>query len=239
MEDLKGYLLEEAYEVIDAITMGDPTSLREELGDLLFQVVFLSRIASEKGDFTVDEVLHTITQKMIRRHPHVFGDSSAKTSGEVLKQWEQIKRAEKAGDRASSALDGVPKSLPALLRAQRLTTKAARVGFDWPGIPQVLSKVEEELTELREAMGEGTPEAAEELGDLLFAIANLARHLRLDPETALQQANQKFDGRFRRVEGFLREAGRDPSRATLAEMDRLWDRVKSEDEEQRHGPEKT
>jgi tetrapyrrole methylase family protein / MazG family protein len=229
LSDLKAYLLEESYEVVDAIDGGGAAELREELGDLLFQIVFLARIAREKGWFGVDEVISGIVEKMTRRHPHVFGDSQASTSSEVLKQWEEIKKSEKS-DEAASTLDGVPRSLPALLRAQRLTTKAARVGFDWKEPSDVLAKIEEELSEVRVALRSGRPEDQQsEVGDLLFAIANLARHLGFDPESALQSANAKFARRFGRVEELLREAGRSRGHASLEEMDRLWDRVKSEE----------
>jgi len=230
MADLKGYLLEEAYEVVDAIDAGDMEGLREELGDLLFQVVFLSRIAQEEGRFSVDEVLGGIVEKMVRRHPHVFGDARAETSADVLRQWEAIKKSEKNHDAAESLLDGLPRSLPALLRAQRLTTKAARVGFDWPGPREVLGKVSEELGEIGEALASGEAgRVEEEIGDLLFAVANLARHMGLDPETALQRANGKFVRRFQRVEELLRDAGRPVGQATLSEMDSFWEQAKREE----------
>ena len=230
MEDLKAYLLEEAYEVVDAIGSGRPEELKEELGDLLFQVVFLARIAKERGEFTADDVAAAITGKMTRRHPHVFGDATARTSGEVLRQWEEIKRAEKPAPENASTLDGVPRSLPALLRAQRLTTKAARIGFDWPGIEPVLEKADEELRELKSALRSGDRrEAGEELGDLLFVLANLARHLGSDPESTLHDANAKFERRFRRVEDLMRERGLVRGKTPLEEMDRLWDLAKDEE----------
>jgi len=236
MSDLKVYLLEEAYEVVDAIDSKAPEALREELGDLIFQIVFLSRIAKEKGEFTVDDVLRDITDKMVRRHPHVFGQASAGTAREVLRQWEEIKRAERAEEEPST-LDGVRRSLPALLRAQRLTTKAARVGFDWPGPEEVLAKVEEEISELRGAISAEptqklSEKVSEELGDILFAVSNLARHLGVDPETALQRTNSKFIRRFRRMEELLRERRTTPGEVSLAELDLLWERAKLEERQE-------
>lgn len=229
-EDLRGYLLEEAYEVVEAIDSGLADPLREELGDLLFQIVFLARIHAERGEFTVRDVTRDITEKMTRRHPHVFGDSTASTSTEVLRQWEEIKRLEKAQDPGvalPSALDGIPRSLPALLRAERLGTKAARVGFDWSRQEEVLAKIEEELGELRAAVTGETPErVAEEFGDLLFALSNLARHVGVHAEGALQGANDRFLMRFRRVETELRERGSDPSKETLADLEELWQKAK-------------
>jgi MazG family protein len=230
MADLRAYLLEEAYEVVDAIDGGRPGELREELGDLLFQIVFLAQIAKEQGDFTVEDVVSGITEKMIRRHPHVFGKATARTSEEVLRQWEEIKRAEKPSPEKASALDGVPRSLPALLRAQRLTTKAARIGFDWPGAKEVLEKADEELAELREALAAENRQAAEEeVGDLIFVLANLARHLGADPESTLQKANAKFERRFRRVEELMQERNLPRGETGLAEMDRLWNLAKEEE----------
>lgn len=228
--DLRAYLLEEAYEVVEAIDAGLPQPLKEELGDLLFQVVFLARIYAERGDFTIRDVAAAITEKMTRRHPHVFGDSTASTSGEVLRQWEEIKRAERAQDPMASppsAIDGIPRSLPALLRAERLGTKAARVGFDWSRKEEVLAKIDEELGELRAAIdGEGAERVSEEFGDVLFALANLARHLGVHGEGALQDANDRFAARFRHVENDLRERGSDPSKETLDELEELWQKAK-------------
>jgi len=236
-QDLRGYLLEEAHEVVDAIDDGRPAPLREELGDLLFQVVFLSRIFSERGDFTIRDVARGITEKMTRRHPHVFADSTAGTSAEVLRQWEDIKRREKEAKQAegggapASALDGVPRSLPALLRAERLGTRAARAGFDWTEPKEVLEKVEEEIGELRRAVdGESDERIAEEFGDVLFALANLARHLGVHSEGALQGASDRFARRYRRIEDELRGRGSDISKETPAELDRLWQRAKKEKE---------
>jgi tetrapyrrole methylase family protein/MazG family protein len=227
--DLRGYLLEEAYEVVEAIDSGSPEPLCEELGDLLFQIVFLSRIASEEGQFTVRDVARGIEEKMRRRHPHVFGDSTASTPEEVLLQWEEIKRREKQDKAVAepSALDGIPRSLPALLRAERLGTKASRVGFDWSRPDEVLAKVDEEIAELRAAVAHETPErVAEEFGDLLFALANLARHLGVHAEGALQETNERFTQRFRKIEGELRQRGSDPGKESLEELERLWRKAK-------------
>jgi MazG family protein len=229
-QTLRGYVLEEAYEVVEAIDDGRPEPLREELGDLLFQIVFLARIHAETGAFHIGDVARGVTEKMTRRHPHVFADAKAATSSEVLRQWEDIKREEKQADGsapAASAIDGIPRSLPGLLRAERLGVKAARVGFDWPDTAGVLDKVEEELGELRRAIGgEGRERAAAELGDLLFALVNMARHLGIHAEGALQDANARFAARFHHLETELRLRGSDPSRETLEELDRLWEDAK-------------
>ena len=228
---LRGYLLEECYEVVDALDREEPGSLREELGDLLFQIVFLARLAAEEGAFTASDVVRGIGEKMLRRHPHVFGDARAETTGEVLRRWEEIKREEKEGAKESgggrSVLSGVPLSLPALLKAQRLSTKAARVGFDWPDDRGVLDKIDEEAGELRRAVELGDPEPIrEELGDLLFAAANLGRRLGIDPEEALDRANRKFAARFHEVEAELERRGIPVHDAGLARMDRIWEDVK-------------
>jgi tetrapyrrole methylase family protein/MazG family protein len=224
-EDLKPYLVEETYEVLDAIERKDPEMLREELGDLLLQVVFHAQIAQEEGTFTVDDVCRGIAEKLERRHPHVFGEAKADTPDEVLQNWEAIKKGEKSHE--ASVLEGVPASLPALLKAYRLQQKAARVGFDWEERRQVEEKVREEWAELSEAVASGDrAHIREEMGDFLFALVNLARFLDLDPEDALQAANAKFSRRFREVEDEARGSGRDIHGMTLAEMDALWEGVK-------------
>lgn len=234
-ETLRGYLLEESYEVAEAIDAGDPAGLCEELGDLLFQIVFLSRLAKENGRFEAADVVEGIATKMIRRHPHVFGDDTAEDAQDVLRKWEEIKRREKASSGAAeshqpSVLDGVPRALPALLKAQRLGSKAARVGFDWPDAPSVLEKVDEEAAELRRAVASGDRDGArEEIGDLLFSVAMLARRLDIDPEGALEAANRKFRERFARVEGALRSRGIAVESAGIDELDRLWNETKSAD----------
>lgn len=229
-EDLKPYLVEETYEVLDAIDRKDPEMLREELGDLLLQVVFHAQIAEEEGAFDVDGVCRAIAEKLVRRHPHVFGEAVADTPQEVLQNWEAIKKGEKGGD--ASALDGVPKVLPALLKAYRLQQKAARVGFDWEERRQVEEKVREEWGELNEAVAAGDKEhTREELGDFLFALVNLSRFLEMDPEDALQAANAKFMRRFQALEVKARDAGRDVHGMSLAEMDALWNEVKKGERE--------
>jgi tetrapyrrole methylase family protein/MazG family protein len=230
-EDLKTYLVEETYEVLDAIDQGDAAMLREELGDVLLQVVFHAQISSEEGAFTIEEVCRGINEKLIRRHPHVFGEVKADTPEQVLQNWEAIKKEEKAeknGEAAPvSVLSGVPRVLPALLKAYRLQQKASRVGFDWQERRQVEEKVREEWAELNEAVAEGDKaHVREELGDFLFALVNLARFLEVDPEDGLQQANAKFARRFQAIEREAQVRGRDIHGMTLDEMDELWELVK-------------
>ncbi len=224
------YTVEEAYEVVDAIERGDLDDLRDELGDLLLQVVFHARMAQEQGAFDFDDVAQAIVDKMVRRHPHVFaaegGGHDDPNTG-----WEAIKAAERAakGPGRAGVLDDVPTSLPAMLRAVKLTRRAARVGFDWPDLAPVLAKVREELAELEaeiDAGDQARARAREELGDLLFVMANLARKLEIDPEDALRAANAKFIRRFRFIEAALAADGRSPEQSDLAEMDRLWDAAK-------------
>jgi ATP diphosphatase len=232
------YTIEEAYEVADAISRGDFVDLRDELGDLLLQVVFHARMAEERGLFAFPEVVEAITTKLIRRHPHVFGEARNLDPVRIKALWGEIKAQEKA-DRASEraaagfsdppagVLDGVPVAQPSLMRADKLTRKAATVGFDWPTTPEVLDKVREELAEVEEAIASGDRAAmGEEIGDLLFSLANLARHLDIDPEAALAATNAKFERRFRAVEEGLREVGKRPQDVTLAEMDDHWVRAK-------------
>jgi ATP diphosphatase len=227
------YTIEEAYEVADAIARGDMAALRDELGDLLFQVVYHARMAEEAGAFAWDDVIGAISEKMIRRHPHVFGDESRdKTADQQTADWERAKADERAragkqaGERAG-ALAGVAVGLPALTRAVKLQNRAARVGFDWPDAGAVLDKVAEETAELVEAQGAGDAgRVAEEYGDLMFVMANLARHLRVDPEAALRAANAKFTRRFEAIEAALAADGRTPAESDLAEMDALWDAAK-------------
>jgi len=275
------YTIEEAYEVADAIERGDLAGLEEELGDLLLQVVYHSRMAEERGAFAFPDVVEAITSKMLRRHPHVFGTPEQRAAGAAPGFWERIKAEERAGgppsprassargrpapakaggrgegqphtptsapvaaprpdplpasgEREASALDGVPLPLPALTRAIKLQNKAARVGFDWPSLGPVLKKLEEELAELEEAVARaasnlGRAEIAEELGDLLFVVANVARHLDVDPEAALRSANAKFTRRFHAIEAKLAADGRTPAQSTLEEMDRLWDEAKADE----------
>ena len=218
------YTIEEAYEVAEAIAEGDRGHLREELGDLLLQVVFHSQMASEEGSFTFEEVAAAINDKMVRRHPHVFGEADAKDAGAVSANWESIKEQERKGKKKDdSALADVPAALPALMRAQKLQARAARVGFDWPSHEGVREKIREELLEVEEAIIRGdAAHIAEEIGDLLFAVVNLARFMGVDAETALRDANQKFSRRFRAVEEGIRAGGRAMKDATLEEMEALW-----------------
>ena len=222
------YTIEEAYEVADAITRSAWDELPGELGDLLLQVVFHAQIAAEAGLFDFTDVVTKINDKMIARHPHVFGtDTRTKTSDQQTQDWERIKAAERGEART---LDGVALGLPALTRAVKLQKRAARVGFDWPNIDDVLDKMREEMTELVEARSQFTQaEIEEEFGDLMFVMANLARHIHIDPEAALRGANAKFTRRFGRIEDFLTAQGKTPQMSNLAEMDALWNRAKGED----------
>jgi MazG family protein len=223
------YTIEEAYEVADAIARGDMGDLREELGDLLLQVVYHSQMARETGSFDFADVAGAIADKMIRRHPHVFGEAQVHTADEQTQAWEALKAHERAA-RASgpaSVLDGVAVALPALTRAVKLSRRAARVGFVWPSIEGVLDKLQEEIAELRAELAAGDRDKArEELGDILFVCANIARDLDVDPEKALRGANAKFTRRFEFIEAALRAEGRSPSESDLAEMEALWMRAK-------------
>lgn len=225
------YTIEEAYEVADAIEREAWDELRGELGDLLFQSVFHAQMASEKGMFSFDDVADTMSDKMVARHPHVFGEENRDKSAEQqTRDWETIKAAERAEKAQKGTLDGVAVGLPALLRAVKLQKRAARVGFDWPHTENVLDKITEEAAELVEARDQlGHAEMEEEFGDLLFVVANLARHLKIDPEEALRAANAKFTRRFEGIEAKLAEQGRTPEDSDLKEMDALWDQVKAEE----------
>jgi MazG family protein len=231
IESLRGFVLEETYEVLDAIDRADHDALRGEIGDLLFEGVFLAQIESDEGRFTVAESLRAITQKLIRRHPHIFGTGSTVTTPtQVVEQWEQIKAREQkeAGEARRSILRGVPKSLPSLLRAHEIGTRVAAVGFDWAKTTDVVDKIEEEVAELRRAVeGEGRARAEEEMGDLLFSIANLARKLGIEPESALRKANETFSARFEAVERAFDARGASVHDATLEEMEKEWRIVKT------------
>lgn len=225
-ESLTRYLLEETYEVIEAIDEKSPPHLQEELGDLLLQPVFHAAIAEEAGDFTINDVITTLCDKLIRRHPHVFGDLEIKDSEAQVANWEKIKKQEK-GDERPSALSGVPAHLPALLKAHKISEKASRVGFDWEHADQVFAKVMEELHEFEEAWAGGDPARMEdEMGDLLFAIANLGRFLQLNPEEALRKTIGRFQKRFSYVEDELHRQGVPMQKASLEEMDVLWEKAK-------------
>jgi MazG family protein len=239
-DTLKPMILEEAYEVLEAMDSGDHHEFCAELGDLLFQIVFLSRVAEDEGSFDVDDVAEGIITKMIHRHPHVFGSVNASTADEVVASWETIKRAERIEKHQEnrplapppSILEGIA-SMPALLTASKLTTKAARAGFDWAHIDEIFAKLHEEVDELRTAL-HPTPEqpvdseVEQEVGDLLFVAVNIARFLKIDPETALRKTNQRFISRFQHIERSLREAGRDLSQSNIEEMERLWQEAKKQ-----------
>lgn len=239
------YTLEEAYEVVDAIERGDLADLKDELGDLLLQVVFHARMAEEQGAFAFPDVVQAITRKLVRRHPHVFGDARDLSPREVKSLWDEIKREEKAERRAArdamglpaeaheaGFLSGIPAALPALTRAQKLTAKAAKVGFDWPDAMQVIEKIHEELDEVKEAASSGERDRIEdEIGDLLFSVTNLARHYGIDPEQALRRTNAKFERRFTSVEKALRNQGSSLDEASLDEMEELWVEAKHAERE--------
>jgi tetrapyrrole methylase family protein/MazG family protein len=232
-ESLKPMLIEEAYEVLDALDGASPTELKEELGDLLFQVVFHAQIAQEKNEFHLADIIDRLHEKMIRRHPHVFGNADLKTSQDVLKNWEDIKAAEKGVESSSrpdsekSLLDGIPSKLPALHQAYQMTAKASRVGFDWSRLEDILAKLQEEVRELQEAFArEDSQKTADEVGDLLFVVVNVARFLGIDPETALRRTNSKFSRRFRYVESAIKQRGLELKNTPLAEMDALWEEAK-------------
>ncbi len=224
------YTIEEAYEVADAIERGDMPALEDELGDLLFQVVYHSRLAEERGTFRFEDVAKRIVDKMIRRHPHVFGDAAARDAAAQTDAWEAQKREERAARAENGTLAGIPQGLPALTRALKLTRRAARVGFDWPDAERVLDKLAEEVGELRAEIAGGDRERlADEMGDILFVVANLARKLDLDPETCLRAGNDKFERRFRGVEAVLARRGLAPQDATLETMEDAWQAVKREE----------
>jgi len=225
------YTIEEAYEVADAIERGDMDGLKDELGDLLFQVVFHAQMAEEAGQFAFGDVVDAIQDKMVRRHPHVFGDAGARTSAEQTEDWERIKARERAAKPSTAGLlDDVPRTLPGLSRAVKLTKRAATVGFDWPDLEQAFAKLTEEVGELKEAIA-GKADIADvqaELGDVLFVIANLARKLGVDPETAIAATNLKFAKRFRKIEEALAVKGKTTAQSSLEEMDALWTASKAD-----------
>jgi len=229
-ETIAPYTIEEAYEVADAIATGDFDELKAELGDLLLQVVYYTQMSAEDGRFDFDDVANAISDKMVARHPHVFGNESRdKSAAEQTRDWEKIKAEERAakGRAQAGVLDGVALGLPALLRAVKLQKRAARVGFDWPETGQVLDKIKEEIAELQEVAGQSSDKSEEEFGDLLFVLANYARHLSIDPEQALRRANGKFARRFEYIEAALKAQNRAPESSDLEEMDALWDEAKA------------
>ncbi|MGD0667370.1 MAG: nucleoside triphosphate pyrophosphohydrolase [Bryobacteraceae bacterium] len=228
-DSIKPYTLEETYEVLDAIDRRDWPDLAEELGDYILQAVFYAQMASEQGLFSIEDALEAINRKLLRRHPHVFGEESAETAGDVKRIWSEVKAAEKAaqGRQEEGLLAGVPRALPALVEAQQITSRAAQVGFDWENPEQVLEKLQEEASEFTEARRGGSPAALEnELGDMLFTLVNLARFVKLDPEQALRATNAKFRRRFGYIERKLAERGKKPADATLEEMEALWQEAK-------------
>lgn len=227
-ESLKPFIVEEAYEVLEAIDEKDPDAVKEELGDLFFQVIFQCQIAKEQGEFDISDVIDKISTKMIARHPHVFGDANYKTTDEVLVHWEAQKKKE--GKNRESLLEGVPKTLPSLLRAHRLQDRAARVGFDWEKIDDVFLKLDEELKEFHAAFkAKKKDEIEDELGDVFFMLVNLSRFIGINPEDALRKTISKFISRFRHIEMSAADRGIKLSDMTLAEMDALWDEAKGEE----------
>ncbi|MBN1307739.1 MAG: nucleoside triphosphate pyrophosphohydrolase [Chitinispirillaceae bacterium] len=222
-------LLDEMYEFFEAVDENSPYKMEEELGDLLLQVVLHSQIAKEEGTFTIEDVAHGISEKIIRRHPHVFGDVEVSSSRDVLNNWEQIKKAEKGKAHRRFLVDDIPEALPALFRAEKIQRRVARVGFDWHDAGPALDKVEEEFNEFRQALASGdTTHAVEELGDILFALVNVARHKGICAEEALRAANNKFTRRFRFVEDACTKAGIDIQKASLETLDRFWEQSKKE-----------
>ncbi len=227
-DSLKRYLLEETYELIEAIENKDYKGIKEELGDLLLQIIFHSKIAKDEGRFDIEDVIEIISKKMISRHPHVFGDAEFKTPEEVLSQWNDRKKEE--GKLSKSILEGIPLSLPALLRAYKIQSRVAKVGFDWDSINGVLEKLEEEMKEFKEAIKSGQSEKIEEeLGDVLFSIVNIARFLKVDPESALRKTNRKFEKRFKKIEELVKEKGKSLKEMTLQEMDLMWEEIKNDE----------
>ena len=228
-ESLKPFLVEEAYEVLEAMESHESEKLKEEMGDLLFQIIFHVQISTEQEEFTMEQLLEKITEKMIRRHPHVFSDAQMANAQEVLFNWEVIKRQEKGGRKIDSALDGIPRDLPALLRAHRLQDRASRLGFDWRDLGGAYLKFEEEIDEFKSALEEGDRRRIEEeLGDLLFSLVNIARFIEMNPEESLRKAIGRFTQRFQHIERRLQEQGQEMGETDLEEMERLWQEAKAE-----------
>lgn len=228
-ESIKPNLLEESYEVLEAIDNADMPELCEELGDLMMQAVFHAQFASERGDFAIEDSLRSINEKLIRRHPHVFGETQVAGSDEVLHNWEEIKRSEKGYEKRTSVLDGVPAAMPALARAMEISKKAAKAGFEWPDIDAVVDKLEEEVGELKEELASGDRRRIfEEVGDLLFTVVNVARWCSVDSEDALRVMIERFSARFRKIEEVARSNGKSVEDMTIHEMDAVWDRAKQE-----------
>lgn len=235
LEDLKPFIIEEAYEVVEAIDRDDRAALKEEVGDLLLEACFVSQIAAEEGSFEIRDAITAVHDKLVRRHPHVFGEETADSADAVLTNWEKLKNEERVA-KQESLLSGVPRTLPALLKAMRLTEKASRVGFDWEKPEDAVQKLEEETVELREALESGDAEKIEqELGDLLFTLVNIARKLDVNAEEALQGANRKFTRRFEFIEDRVRRDARKFEELTLAEMDAIWDEAKKSERAEEKG----
>lgn len=233
-QSMHHYILEEYHEMVDALNRGVPAEIADEMGDLIFLVIFVAYVLQQQGVASLTEVLEGVTEKMERRHPHVFGDVKVSSADEVVDNWTKIKASEENIRRRESILDGVPRSLPALSRAQKLARRAAKVGFDWTRPEEVFHKVDEELAEFKEAVSQGSRgEIREELGDLLFVIVNAARHLEVNAETALDETSDKFERRFRHIEKGLSDRGTTLEQASLAEMDELWDEAKREEKRRR------
>lgn len=227
---LKSTLIEETYETVEAIDSGDPSKLKEELGDLLLNVMLQAQIATENQDFTIYDVIEILTEKLIRRHPHVFGDVQVENSEDVVQNWEVIKSQEAGYEDRNSILDGIPIALPALLRGQKIQKRVARVGFDWDNIADVIDKVDEELGEVKESLKENDINAIEnEIGDLFFSIVNLCRFLELQAEESLRMTNRKFINRFKRMEDVLEKQGKSVSDQTLSDLDAIWEEVKKDE----------
>ena len=226
---LKSTLLEETYETVEAIDSGEPDKLKEELGDLLLNIMLQAQIASEQQHFDIYDVIDTLTEKLIRRHPHVFGDVDVDNADEVVKNWEAIKKQEAGYEDRKSALDGIPIALPALLRAQKIQKRAARVGFDWDNISDVIDKVDEELVEMKECLQNDAAAVEMEIGDLLFAIVNLCRFVELQAEETLRKSNRKFISRFKRMEDELTKRGKTLEDQSLEELDKIWEKVKKDE----------
>lgn len=226
---LKSTLIEETYETVEAIDSGDPSKLKEELGDLLLNVMLQAQIAAEGKDFTIYDVIEILTEKLIRRHPHVFGNVEVENADDVVNNWEAIKSQEAGYEDRKSVVDGIPDALPALLRGQKIQKRVARVGFDWDNITDVIDKVDEELVEVKESLKENDLNAVEdEIGDLFFSIVNLCRFVDLQAEETLRKSNRKFVNRFKKLEGEFEKQGKSLTDQTLAELDAVWERVKKD-----------
>jgi tetrapyrrole methylase family protein / MazG family protein len=227
-ESLKPYLIEETYEVLDALDTNDPGKIKDELGDLLYQILFHSKISSLKGEFDFQDVINNLSEKMVRRHPHVFKEKKLNTADQVVKQWEEIKKTEKGQENSKSILDNIPKNLPSLLKAQKIQKKAAKEGFDWTQIDDVFNKLDEEVAEFKEAvLKKSSTEMQSEIGDIFFVITNIAKFYKIDAEEALRSTNNKFIKRFQYIEQKLEEKGKSLKDSSIEEMERYWQEAKN------------